>query len=135
MHFPAFEDFSHLKDQWLYMRSFTQSLFGLSTIMAQPIVYHITTMESYQEALPSGSYTTPSLATEGFIHMSTDKQTPKTLERWFVGKTGLVLLQIDLAKLTSELKFEKVYDTEDPFPHLYGPLNTDAVVKILPVDD
>lgn len=67
--------------------------------------------------------------------MSTDKQTPKTLERWFVGKTGLILLQIDISKLKAELKFEKVYENEDPFPHLFGALNLDAVCKVLVVDD
>jgi len=41
-----------------------------------------------------------------------------------------VLLQVEIAKLKAELKFEKVYPTEDPFPHLFGPLNLDAIVKV-----
>lgn len=35
-----------------------------------------------------------------------------------------------MAKLKPELKYEKVYETEDPFPHLFGSMNLDAIVKV-----
>lgn len=53
-----------------------------------------------------------------------------TAQRFYAGRKDIVLLEVEIAKLTAELKFEKVYATEDPFPHLFGPMNLDAVVKI-----
>lgn len=35
-----------------------------------------------------------------------------------------------MAKLKAELKYEKVYETEAPFPHLFGALNLDAIDKV-----
>ena len=40
--------------------------------------------------------------------------------------SGLVLLQFDPSKLTSPLVIEGIGDTAEPFPHLYGALNTEA---------
>ena len=62
--------------------------------------------------------------------MSTASQYPKTAQRWYAGKTDLLLLEVEVAKLKPELKYEKVYETEDPFPHLFGSMNLDAIVKV-----
>ena len=35
-----------------------------------------------------------------------------------------------LRRLTAELVFEQLDGAPEPFPHLYGPLNTDAVVDV-----
>ena len=40
----------------------------------------------------------------------------------------LVLLEIDPDLLTSELRVEYVAEVDDSFPHIYGPLNIEAVV-------
>jgi uncharacterized protein (DUF952 family) len=34
----------------------------------------------------------------------------------------------------SEIRHEQVPGWEDPFPHIYGPLNVDAVVKVFPLE-
>ena len=41
----------------------------------------------------------------------------------FVGRDDLVLLEIDTDRLSAELRWE------DGFPHLYGPLELEAVVS------
>lgn len=51
------------------------------------------------------------------------------LERYFAGRDDLVLLEIDPARLRAELKYEPAPDGE-LFPHVYGPLNIDAVVGV-----
>jgi glutathione S-transferase len=42
----------------------------------------------------------------------------------------LVLLHIDESLLRSPLQWDVVGGSPDPFPHVYGPLNLSAVVKV-----
>jgi uncharacterized protein (DUF952 family) len=48
----------------------------------------------------------------------------------FRGQPGLVLLSIDTDKVTAEIRYENLEGGEQMFPHIYGALNTDAVVKV-----
>lgn len=93
--------------------------------MTQPI-YHITSVEAWDADNGSSSFVAPSLATEGFIHCSDARQVERSLNRFFREKDEVVLLRIDPALLTSELRYEGA--DGDSFPHIYGPINTDAVV-------
>jgi uncharacterized protein (DUF952 family) len=43
-----------------------------------------------------------------------------------------VLLVIDAGKLTAPLRYEAVPGEPAPYPHIYGPLNPDAVVEVRP---
>lgn len=92
-------------------------------------IYHITTANEWANALQTGSYEAASLKEEGFIHCSQQEQLAGVLERYFAGKTDLVKLTIDPAKLQSRLIFEWSPSLTQTFPHIYGPINTDAVVK------
>jgi uncharacterized protein (DUF952 family) len=100
----------------------------------QPLValFHITTKHAWQAAERRGIYIAPSIDTEGFIHLSTEEQVPRTLARFFAGQTGLLLLRIDPVRLASELRYEAAHG--ELFPHLYGPLELDAVVTIESLD-
>jgi len=53
------------------------------------------------------------------------------LERYFQGQTDLVKLVIDTDKLTSRYVFEWSPSTEDNFPHIYGPIDLDAVIEVV----
>lgn len=94
------------------------------------IIYHITTVEEWQNAKEKGSYAAPSLFTEGFIHCSTEGQVNGVLQRYFAGKTALLRLTIDTEKLHSPLKFEMAPSVNEEFPHVFGPVNLDAVISI-----
>ncbi len=50
-----------------------------------------------------------------------------TADRIFAGSGDLLALEVEVARLTSPLKWETANDAEDEFPHIYGPLNADAV--------
>ena len=95
-----------------------------------PVIYHITTLAEWNAAKQKGFYEHPSLVSEGFIHCSQEQQVPGVLERYFSGKTGLVKLIIDTDKLTSRFVFDWSPSTHDTFPHVYGPINTDAVTAV-----
>jgi uncharacterized protein (DUF952 family) len=103
------------------------------------MIYHITTRDAMLEFRQTGEYRAESLATEGFIHFSGIHQVLDVAEKFYSTQHGLVLLVVDASRLTAELKYElpihpvnpaSALATDQLFPHLYGPLNLDAVVAI-----
>ena len=94
------------------------------------MIYHITTISDWHNALEQGSYTAGSLEKEGFLHSSYDHQLRGVVERYYKGSTDLILLHIDESKVTSEIKYELSPSVNEVFPHIYGPLNLDAVVDV-----
>ncbi len=101
------------------------------------MILHITSKQEWSAAQSRGEYTARSLSTEGFIHFSTDKQAVNVANAFYRGRTDLILLVVDETKLDAELKWEapagppaeKVSEA-DLFPHLYGPLNLNAIASV-----
>lgn len=91
-------------------------------------IYHITTLFAWDAALAAGAYTADTLATEGFIHCSTGAQVEATLNRYFRGRSGLLLLEIDPEQLTSPLRYEPAHG--ELYPHIYGPIPPTTVVAV-----
>jgi len=98
-----------------------------------PVIYRITTKTEWTKAQQQGYYDDPSLADEGFIHCSQEHQVGGVVERYFEGQTGLVKLIIDTDKLTSKFVFDWSPSMTDTFPHVYGPINIDAVIEAVAI--
>ena len=98
-----------------------------------PIIYHITTQDAWKEAVEKDVYAAPSLTVEGFIHCSQESQIEGVLQRYFAGQHDLVKLVIDTDKLNVKFIFEWSPSTSDTFPHIYGPVNLDAVVEVVQI--
>jgi uncharacterized protein (DUF952 family) len=96
------------------------------------LICHIADQQEWAKALTEGAYTTASLQEEGFIHASDPSQVEASFQRYYAGQTGLVKLVIDTEKLTSQLIYEWSPSTEATFPHIYGPINLDAVIEVIP---
>jgi uncharacterized protein (DUF952 family) len=94
------------------------------------MIYHVTNKKDWAAAQANGTFTAPSLFTEGFIHTSQEQQVQGVLQRYYQGKTDLLLLHIDETKLTAELKYELAPSINEDFPHVYGGINLNAVVKV-----
>ena len=100
-------------------------------------IFHIATAADWAAATAAGSYTTSTLgrtlAEEGFIHASRREQVPGVFAGFYrdAGEP-LVLLTIDTDRLTASWREDPVGD--DTFPHVYGPLNTGAVVHVAPLN-
>ena len=94
-----------------------------------PLIYHITTQSAWNEAITKGFYEADSLAAEGFIHCSDENQVEGVLYRYYTGVPDLVKLHIETDLLTSHLVFEWADSVSEIFPHIYGAINTDAVVR------
>ncbi|MEO5563505.1 MAG: DUF952 domain-containing protein [Chitinophagaceae bacterium] len=95
------------------------------------IIYHVTTSEAWKEAQEKGFYEHPSLKAEGFIHCSEEHQVAGVLDRYFKGMTDLVKLVIDPQKLKSRYVQEWSPSTLDTYPHVFGVINTDAVIDVV----
>jgi uncharacterized protein (DUF952 family) len=93
-------------------------------------IYHITGGEEWERALSVGTYQGDTLASEGFIHCSTAAQVVPVANAFYRGRTGLVLLCIDSAKVEAEIRYEKG-EGEERFPHIYGCLDVSAVHQVL----
>ena len=102
------------------------------------MIYHITSRAAWNEARERGDYRADSLETEGFIHCSTEEQVVPVAENFFKGYDDLCLLVIEPTLLSSDLRWEPPSDGTPPagvpegdlFPHIYGPINLDAVVQV-----
>lgn len=95
-----------------------------------PIIYHVTKRSDWEEAIKKNEYTHPALTAEGFIHCSQEEQVAGVLQRYFAGQSDLVRLTIDTDKLIPRWVFEWSPSTHDSFPHVYGPINLDAVIEV-----
>jgi uncharacterized protein (DUF952 family) len=101
--------------------------------MSKKMIIATMTKSEWEAAQKSGSYAPAALATIGFIHCSFAEQMEKVANAKLQGQNDLVLLVVDPDKLKSEVRYEKSTTwTTESFPHIYGPLNTDAVVKEYP---
>jgi uncharacterized protein (DUF952 family) len=99
------------------------------------MILHIAHKHDWERAAETGSYTVDTLQTEGFIHCSTAEQVVRIANLFYRGQHDLVLLFIDAKSLEAPIRYEP--PAEDPasaerFPHIYGPINVDAVLWALP---
>ncbi len=95
------------------------------------LILHITTRSRWEQARAAGSYRGDTLETQGFIHGSRPHQVVAVAEALFRGRTDLVLLCIDGAKVRAEIQEENLEGGQERYPHIYGPLNLDAVLEVL----
>lgn len=99
--------------------------------MSEPTILHITTPSAWAEAQQQGQYTADSLPTEGFIHCSTPAQVVYVANDRFRGRDDLILLVITAHLVQPAIVYEDCYETGQQFPHIYGPLNLNAVTQVL----
>jgi uncharacterized protein (DUF952 family) len=100
---------------------------------------HIAFRDDWDKAVASGgayevSTRGATLADKGFIHCSYPSQIRGVAERIYSDADDLVLLAIDPAKLAAPIKVESIDETDGEYPHIYGPLNVDAVTKVVPIE-
>jgi len=95
------------------------------------IIYHLTPA-GYFNSLPTDQpYCPREFDRDGFIHCTKDEErmllVANTVYRRVPG--DFMLLVIDERKVTSPVKYENVGGIL--FPHIYGPLNREAIVRVV----
>jgi len=102
----------------------------------RPVIYHLTSASEWRSARQAGDYRVSTLGTTldqvGFVHCSRAGQVAGVANRFYREQTDLVLLTIDEQRVRPEVRYEAVPGSAEPFPHVYGPLNLDAVVEVTP---
>jgi uncharacterized protein (DUF952 family) len=96
-------------------------------------IFHITDQTTWEADKNDLTYEGDTLSSEGFIHCCFRQQIERVLLNWFEGKNNLVVLEIDPEKIRSLIKYENLNGGEETYPHIYGPINIDAVVSVIPI--
>ncbi|MGW3726002.1 DUF952 domain-containing protein [Streptomyces sp. F001] len=105
------------------------------------MMYHVVSRDEWN-ADPDRPYTPASLAEEGFVHCSPDEETTLTIVNAFyrTSPRPLLALVLDEDRLTANCAWEAAAPAPPPgvaestlFPHVYGPVNRDAVERVLEV--
>jgi glutathione S-transferase len=102
------------------------------------LIFHIASVSDWAAAHLEGAYTTStrgvSLAEEGFIHCSRYFQITTVLDSFYADHQGsLAVLTINPRRLSSPMRFDDAPGADLSYPHIYGPLNRDAVVSTSPI--
>ena len=98
------------------------------------LLFHLALPEDWDAACRAGEYrvSTRGLTLEqvGFIHGAHPHQVAGVRARFYADVPELLLLHIDTDRLTSPWREDPVPDSPEKFPHVYGPVNLDAVVAV-----
>lgn len=107
------------------------------------MIIHLTTKTDWETAQFLGEYRAASLESQGFIHCSTAEQILGVANSFYQGVPDLILLWLDPARVKADVRWEApIHPSASPadatpeenesnlFPHIYGPINLDAVVEI-----
>jgi len=105
-------------------------------------ILHILDVDGWAAAQATGTISSPSLATEGFVHCSTRAQVARVIERFYAGIPGLLVAVIDGDRLGDTLRWEppahpdgtapSADEAVERFPHVYDPIPVAAVVSVEP---
>lgn len=96
-------------------------------------IIHLMTEEVWRTVKNSPIYIGDTFSEQGFIHCCLPNQVDAVIKKWFPGRDDIKLLSIDTEKLSANLVLENLEGGEELFPHIYGPLNMDAVVETMTV--
>ena len=97
-------------------------------------IFHLASLDDSDKLQQTGSYSTASLETEGFIHCCTGDQLPGVIQRYYIDATKLMLLHIDTKLLSAQLVYESTVGGAEAFPHIYGEINATAVFDTMIID-
>ena len=100
-------------------------------------IFHITTEADWARAQAEGAYSASTrgltLAQVGFVHCAFEDQVAPVANSFFPGVAHLVVLRIAIDRLDADVRYENLEGGHELFPHVYGPLNLDAVVTVMPL--
>jgi uncharacterized protein (DUF952 family) len=99
------------------------------------VLLHMCTTADWEATRAAGVLAPPSLAEVGFVHLSTPEQVALPANRLFHGRSDVLLLVLDPARIDVEVRWEPGVPGDPDsmrFPHAYGPVPTAAVTATLP---
>lgn len=96
-------------------------------------IFHLISQQGFDAQVDSEFILDDANLAAGFIHCCTAEQLPGVVERFFPGDNSqLLVVELSPDALTEELKWEPATDSDGLFPHIYGPINRAAIVRVTP---
>jgi uncharacterized protein (DUF952 family) len=99
-------------------------------------ILHLLPAAVWERLGPGDTYEPASLVMEGFVHCTgTDELMLRVANAFYTSEAGpMVVLTLDEDLLASEVRWEAAPGADplagERFPHIYGPLEADAVVSV-----
>jgi uncharacterized protein (DUF952 family) len=98
--------------------------------MSHPVrTYHLVPKDHWEASDPAGDYLPEPFAEEGFIHTTHQPEELVAVANrsYRDDPRPYLVLHIDVAKVRAPIRIE---DPGGRYPHIYGPLNRDAIVAV-----
>ncbi len=93
-------------------------------------IFHLITERDWESARDAPQWRPGSLSNEGFIHCSGDEeQAMRVVARLYPDRADMLALEVDTEKVNYPVISESSRSGEI-YPHIYGPLETSAVVMV-----
>ncbi|WNG89684.1 DUF952 domain-containing protein [Mycobacterium sp. ITM-2016-00317] len=105
----------------------------MSSLSGPEVLVHLCSTVEWERAQRAGVHAPGSLDAVGFVHLSSPSQVHLPANRLYAGRSDLMLLRVDAARLTSPVHWEPGVPSDPDgmvFPHLYGPLPVTAVISV-----
>ncbi|HVE76126.1 MAG TPA: DUF952 domain-containing protein [Actinomycetota bacterium] len=97
-------------------------------------IFHIARRADWDAALQAGTYKISTLDRTldevGFMHCSFKHQVIQVADFVFKEAEDLVVLEIEPSLLEAEVRVENLHGGEEEFPHIYGPVSVQSVVRV-----
>ncbi len=96
------------------------------------ITYHLAIQEEWDTQKHGSSYVPGAYAADGFVHCTNGLDLLTEIANMFYkgSPDERTILVLDTSRIESPVRYD---DETEQFPHIYGPINTSAVVGELPV--
>lgn len=106
-------------------------------IQQAEIIFHVADCEDWAERVVRNSAYIKStrgrtLEEEGFIHCSFRSQVARIAETYYGDQDGGIILTLNTSLLLAPIKVEQGVGTDELFPHVYGAINSEAIVAAQP---
>ncbi len=95
-----------------------------------PHLFHFINQEDLDRNLNDRELVVPTLESQGFIHCSKLHQVIAVANFIAPYDEEMQLIEIDEDRVLPEIRYENLDGGATLFPHIYGPLNRDAIIAI-----
>ena len=99
---------------------------------AAGVTYHLVPKQVWEKQREQSEYLPEAFSQDGFIHCTNGlEELVNVGNRYYTSdERPFLVLILDVSKIQAPVRYD---DPDEIYPHIYGPLNTDAVVGTLEV--
>ena len=96
-------------------------------------IFHIVAPSDWALATERGTYLPAGFDADGFVHFSFADQVARVANAIYRDEPDLMVVEIESDAVPAELRIEDSYGAGEEFPHVYGPIPTEAAVATHPL--